>query len=451
MNEKLSVREKVCYGFGDVQNIGYYLISFYFLYFCTNIAGIPAAYAGVLIFIGLLFDAVNDLFVGVVSDRSKPGKRFGRYQKFMIASVVPYAIFVVLCFVSPRTTLMMKLVWAYVVYLSYTLFHTFYLIPFGSTASVMTLDADERVTLGAFRDFGSNLASFIVNTFAVTLITRLSRDSAVMDARGFFLFSVIVGIIVIVSGLIAVFGTRERHDPGVNVKEDFGKSIKAVLSNGQAWILIAIVFLMNLFVGFKSNLTIYYAQYYLGNVGLTASILSVMGILPLVGLFFVPKLNQLLGSKKMFCISAIAAILSGVFSLAAHKTLALIYASSVCAGIMLSGVFANVWGNLPNAADYIEYKTGVRAPSLTYSSTTFMIKLSGAIASYGAASLLSLTSFDPDLEVQTEATCHAIYMTYGIIPIICGVAALIIAMNYKLNKSFMDDLHEKMAAKGTEK
>lgn len=447
MNGKLSLKEKICYGFGDVQNLGYYFISFYFLYFCTNIAGIPSSYAGVVIFVGLLFDAVNDLFVGIVSDRSRPGKRFGRYQKFMVSAVVPYAIFVVLCFVTPSGSLMLKLVWAYVVYLAYTLAHTFFLIPFGSIASVMTLDANERVTLGAFRDFGTNVASFVVNTFAVLLITKLSKDPNNMDARGFMLFALIVGIVIVIVGLIAVFGTKERYDPGVNVKEDFRTSIKAVATNGQAWVLIAIVFLMNLFVNFKGNFTLYYTQYYLGNVMLTSSVLSLMGLLPLVGLFFVPKLNQILGSKKMFCISAVSAILSGVCTLLAQHNLVLVYAASVFAGITLSGVFANVWGNLPNAADYIEYQTGVRAPSLTYSSTTFMIKLSGAIASYGASLVLTLTKFDPSLETQSAATVSATYWVYGLVPVVCGVIALVISLQYKLDKKYMDEIQAKLAAK----
>lgn len=79
---KLSLKEKVSYGFGDFGNgFMFDLGQIYLLKFFTDVAGIPAAFAGSIFLVSKLFAAVTDPIVGSAIDyrkRSDPGVNSGR-------------------------------------------------------------------------------------------------------------------------------------------------------------------------------------------------------------------------------------------------------------------------------------------------------------------------------------------------------------------------------------
>ena len=140
-------------------------------------------------------------------------------------------------------------------------------------------------------------------------------------------------------------------------------------------------------------------------------------------------------------------MLSGVFSLIAKTNSVLIVVSAVFSGLTMSGIYANIWGNMPNAADYGEWKTGVRAPGVIYSLGTFSIKLAGAFASYGVSWVLALNGYDAALEIQPDAVNNAMYMTNGIVPIVCGIIAIVIIYFYKLDNNKMEQIRVDLAAR----
>lgn len=82
-DEKLSLKEKISYGFGDFGNgFMFDLGQLYLLKFFTDVAGIPAAAAGGIFLVSKLFAAVVDPIVGTSIDYRK---RIGPKGKFMIA------------------------------------------------------------------------------------------------------------------------------------------------------------------------------------------------------------------------------------------------------------------------------------------------------------------------------------------------------------------------------
>ncbi len=311
MNQKLSLKERLCYGAGDLgSQFAFNMITTYLLIFMTDVAGLPTTVAGTVMLVAMIFDAVNDVAIGMIADRSKLRKT-GHYRPFMFAAAIPYGIFIVLCFLSPTDNYMVKMIWAYAVYLIFTVVSTLFQVPFGSASNVMTSDPQERVTLGAFRDWGANLAAFLLNLFAVQVITGFSADGVSMDARGYLALAILVGIVTTIFCFVAAAGIKERYQPE-QTSVNLGVTMKSVLKNGPALCLLGMVFCINLFVAFKGSFTPYYALYYLGNPDMIAGILTTMYTLPLLGLLFVPKLNAVLGSRKLFFVAAGCAVLSGI-------------------------------------------------------------------------------------------------------------------------------------------
>lgn len=77
---RVSTREKVCYGVGDIgANLVWTTVASFLTIYCTDVAGIAAGVVGTLMLIARLFDGVSDLFMVLLSIRQIPdGERLVR-------------------------------------------------------------------------------------------------------------------------------------------------------------------------------------------------------------------------------------------------------------------------------------------------------------------------------------------------------------------------------------
>ena len=68
---------KIGYAVGDMGiSISYFAVGFFFMFYLTDIVGLSPLLAGMAMFIGKLWDGINDPFMGIISDRTR--SRFGR-------------------------------------------------------------------------------------------------------------------------------------------------------------------------------------------------------------------------------------------------------------------------------------------------------------------------------------------------------------------------------------
>lgn len=440
---KVPLKERISYFFSDFghQGVMWNFVNTYILFFFTDILGITPAAAGVLLLVVTIFDAVNDPLIGWLCDRTRT--KWGTYRPYVIASAIPMGLLTFLCFVAPNFTGGGKLAYAYVVYTLFTVVGTFAGCGFGALPAVMTNDPQERVILGTFRDFGANFGGFLLNLVVVSLITFFSKDT-IPTAGGLRMVAFLVGCWVCVCLLICGFGCKERIAPA-DAPANFLQAFKSIFSNKPAICLILMVICINGFLVFKATLTSYYCINYLENFELMSPIMTLMFTTPLIGLFFVPKVVSLLGKKGMFIMSGIFAILSGLLLLIAQKNIIMICIASLCCGLVVTGVFATVWGTMPDAADYGEWKTGVYCPGVITALAVFGSKLGSAIMQYGASLVLTLTGYNSDLEIQSVQTVNALYWSTGIIPIVMGIIAILCILPYDLTDEKMKEINLELA------
>lgn len=97
---KVSVREKVCYGVGDIgANLVWTTVASFLTIYCTDVAGIAAGVVGTLMLIARLFDGVSDLFMGVIID--KTDTRWGKARPWVLWSAPPLVISLIMIFTVP--------------------------------------------------------------------------------------------------------------------------------------------------------------------------------------------------------------------------------------------------------------------------------------------------------------------------------------------------------------
>ena len=81
--DKIPLSEKIIYGAADLFGGGQAtMLSLLLLIFFTDIIGISAAYAGTVILVSKLWDAVSDPMCGIISDNLRT--KMGRRKPFMI-------------------------------------------------------------------------------------------------------------------------------------------------------------------------------------------------------------------------------------------------------------------------------------------------------------------------------------------------------------------------------
>ena len=102
-DKKLNLKTKLAYGAGDLgPAITANISVFFLLVFFTNVAGIPAGLAGSILMVGKIWDAVNDPFVGVLTDKTE-SKRWGRRLPWLLYGAIPFGIFFFLQWIVPTT------------------------------------------------------------------------------------------------------------------------------------------------------------------------------------------------------------------------------------------------------------------------------------------------------------------------------------------------------------
>ena len=86
------------------------LVSTYILIFMTDVFGVPAAAAGVIMTAATVWDAINDPIMGGLADRTK--SRWGTYRPYLLLIPLPLSIVSVLLFAAPDLSTTGKIVYA---------------------------------------------------------------------------------------------------------------------------------------------------------------------------------------------------------------------------------------------------------------------------------------------------------------------------------------------------
>lgn len=149
---RISVREKISYGFGDVAcNVVFALTMSLSTYFYTDVVGMSAALAGTILLLSRIFDGISDVIVGILVDRTK--SRFGKARAWVLWMTVPYGVSAVLLFMVPaHATTVVQGIYVFITYnLAVTFVYTALNLPYGTLAAMMTRNQNERAIINIFR------------------------------------------------------------------------------------------------------------------------------------------------------------------------------------------------------------------------------------------------------------------------------------------------------------
>ncbi|PSF38869.1 MFS transporter [Aphanothece hegewaldii CCALA 016] len=172
-SEKLQITTKLAYGTGDFgPAITANILVFYLLFFLTEVAGLSPGRAGLVLMIGKIADAINDPFIGVLSDRTQ--SKWGRRLPWMLLGAIPFGLIYYLQWLVPRFSDDQNInswgLFAYYVFIGivFNLAYTMINLPYQALTPELTLDYQERTNLNSFRfafSIGGSILSLILYIF----------------------------------------------------------------------------------------------------------------------------------------------------------------------------------------------------------------------------------------------------------------------------------------------
>ncbi|MCH4165523.1 MAG: MFS transporter [Lentilactobacillus diolivorans] len=429
-NVKLSVWEKTAYSFTDMAgNLLYVTISSYILYFYTDVFGITAAGAGLILLVARFFDAISAPVWGSIVDHTHT--KWGQSRPYFLWLAIPFAVATFLAFTAPNLHGTAKLWYAGFTYiLAAGVVYTGIQTPITAILPSLTTNGQERMNANSFRMVGGALGSFITSTFALPLVAFMGKGD---DKVGFMWTMFFFGILAIILLFLAFKGMKERTI-AVQKPIPFKDSLKATVGNHPWYILVVSFVIYWIAQSTRNGISVYYAKYNLGNEQLTSVFngLQVLGIIATICIPFITKItNKTLTMIIGLAIGAAGQIMMGLVG--NNFTLVII---AWIIGIMGASIaVAMPFGMLADTVDFGEWKTGIRAPGfLTAVGSAFCIQLGSGFGAFIPSKIMAAAGFVAN-KTQSAHTLAAIHFTFVYFPVIIyAVVAAIMCLYFKYEK-----------------
>ena len=436
------VKDKVGYMFGNIANdFSFIMASMFLTVFYTDVLHIDAALVGTMFLLSRVVDAFTDTAMGRIADKVKAGKA-GKFKPWLIRMCGPVALANFLMYQSAMVNagMSLRIVYMFGTYLLWgSICYTAINIPYGSMASVMSEEADDRAALSTFRGVGSLIPQVLVGVvMPMFLYTTLADGTKVVNPTAFPTVALVLSIASVLCYLLCYKMCTERIEVNDEKKENvtFAQTIKALLGN-RALIGIVIVYIS--FLGAQMlNQTInnyIFKDYFNNTMGLT--VINAAGFLPALALApaAVP-LSRKFGKKEIGVIAAVMGAVSYGLLFVLHTSNMWLYTILSIVGSLGFGLFnLIIWAFISDIIDDHEVKTGVREDGTIYAVCSFSRKIGQAIASAMGAWSLSLIGYAEGAAKQTDAVNNGIYNIATMIPaILYIIVGVVLAFVYTLNK-----------------
>ena len=207
------VKDKIGYLLGDLGNdFTFILSSTFLLKFYTDVMGVSAAVVGAVMMFARFVDGFTDVTMGRICDRGRVTKS-GKFKPWILRMCGPVAISSFLIYQSSLqdSSMLFKIIWLAVTYILWgSVFYTAINIPYGSMASAISREPDDRQSLSTFRTMGSTLAGVIVGAGVPLFAYKSIGGNTVLDGGRFTLIAGIFSILAVLCYLVCYFLTTER-------------------------------------------------------------------------------------------------------------------------------------------------------------------------------------------------------------------------------------------------
>jgi GPH family glycoside/pentoside/hexuronide:cation symporter len=406
----------------------------FFLFYCTNVLGLSAFVAGQILFWVRIYDLVADLAIGHASDRTRSS--LGRRRPYLLAGAFgSFAGFTMLFNVPSFSGSGQTIAYVAAAMVLYTTAYSTFNIPHLAMPAEMTDDPHARTVMMGWRMLFFTTANLLTLIGGNVLINRYG------GAQGYSMLGWVVGGSVLVSMLIAFFGTRSAIAlPRTESMPPVREQLRVIARNRPFRLYVIAKTGMLAAQASATGSMLYFGEYVLKRADLltvfgTWVTLGTLGSAPLWVRF------SRRSGKRIAFVSACAGygvvMLSWLLAGPAEADL-LLNTRLILLGISLGGVLVIGFSILPDTMAWDREQTGTNREGVYAGLYSLMEKAANAFgpllfSTYlAAAGYISTTGGKP--VAQPDAAVSAIYTALGVFPAIAAFFAAAVFLRYPEKK-----------------
>lgn len=458
----IKLKEKLAYGCGDFASSMFWkLFSMFLLFYYTDVFGLSAAAVGTMFLITRIWDALVDVMIGAMADRTTT--RWGKFRPYLLFVAIPFAVVGIITFTTPGFGPTGKLIYAYITYTLMMMIYSAINVPYSSLMGVMTNNTTERTSLASWRFIGAFSGGIFVTATAGTLVEYFGKGGNV--AGGYQWTVSVYAVLAAIFFILTFLGTKERLKPAVEEKSSLKSDLKDMAKNGPWFIMLGAGISVLIFNSLRDGSILYYFKYYvkdqtlslfgtqydLSQSTLASAYMTIWLVTNIIGVVLAKPVSEKIGKKMTFTLSAIvSAVLSFVIFFLQPQQILLIFVSNVLIGISAGIVLPLIWSMYADIADYSEWKTGRRATGLIFSSSSMSQKFGWTIGGALNGWLLAAFGFQANVE-QAGDSLLGIRLMISVIAGVGALLAVVFMYFYPLDEKFMKKIEVELESARSKK
>lgn len=446
--------EKFGYWCGAMGYVFSMAVTVFIVYYGTENLAISAAAVGTMMMVVKIIDGVTDAVGGILVDKTKA--KTGKARPWFIRVAIPYGIVLFLTFCIPTgwgTTA--KLIALAVMYiLTVSVFGTMVGVAKYSLIARMSMDPKERSTMATIGDGSAVVFSSLLMTVTFSLVANF----------GYALIFAIYGVIGAVLCILCYVFVREQpeeiegaiREEKEHQQANIAAIVKTLATNKYALLVFLYTTILYIGCGLIQTGGTYYATYVFGNYSVYSQFMLAGTIGSAVGIFAGTFIVRAIGSKWTFALGCLLTVVAYLPIIFTNSTSVITLVISFFFVIMFSQVFTNTQTPvmIAAAADYGEWKTGVRSEGVTSGIADIGIKIGQALASGLFGLILTMGGYQEGGVEQTASAIFSIKAAFTyVIPAVFLILGIFFLITYRLEKQhgqILADLEERHKAEGAQ-
>jgi GPH family glycoside/pentoside/hexuronide:cation symporter len=451
---KLSLWHKLIYGSGDWGGASYgTLRQIFYAIFLTDVVGLDARLASVAALIGIIWDAVNDPLVGILTDHTRT--RWGRRRPFLLFFAIPFgASFLLLWWAPPWHSQIALAATVTLAFMISDTFETLVGVPFSSLLPELSPDYDARTTLTSYRIFFNLLAS-LVTAVAAPAIVDAALSSGLSQQQGYLLVAGLFGGLAAIPFLLIFAVVRERYGAIDHPRDEtkFSQTVRTAWANIPFrfasmiymlnWItfdLVALVLPFYLLYWIAGGNLLATAKLFGVSIPIESAVFALLLVTAVLALPFWLWLSHRLGKHIAYIIGMVfwAGVQICIF-LVQPGQVSLVLWMAFLAGLSVSAAHILPDAMFPDVIEWDELRTGRRQEGIYYGVKNFIRKLTGALATFIALQALGWFGYQSPPNgvttfMQSPQTLTAIRVLIGPFGAVLLISAVLTAWFYPLTR-----------------
>ena len=441
--KEMSKSRMIAYGLPGLATLfTFTMFTTYGLYFFTDVVGLSAGFAGLIMTIGTIWDAVTDPLVGMLSDKRDPKK--GRRRPFLLVSAIPFGIITWLLFTAWDFVEWQQKVYFIIVSLAFYTVQTTTDIPYTSLSGEVTEDYHVRSTLATIRTFWAIVGVAVGGGIMIFTACLEPYVGGIRQAWSvcFAVFGVVCTISILIGWQASKGYENETAvvDSSISIKDIWEGPLRNKPFLHLAGAFLFAILAQAIFLG----VLVYYLA---NNLELNEAQISAVNIIMwIVALFWVFPIDVWCKkiSKAMSWVISMGIWLSCmiifpmVFLKKGSAVEAIIMTSILVVG--LNALYQVIYAMIPDCVEVDELVSGERREGIFYSMATVSQKLAAAVGISVLGKAVDYIGYNPALAVQSEATLNGFHMIFIGATSVCLILSILCMITNPLNKKRYDEV-----------